>query len=51
MGFAIVSVSCDSVWLNLTGMRLPLEGSGVVLANFIWEFPKIRGTLLWGPYD
>ena len=19
-------------------------------AGFIWEFPKIRGTLFWGPY-
>ena len=21
------------------------------LMNTIWKFPKIRGTLLWGPYN
>ena len=21
------------------------------LGHTIWEFPKIRGTLFWGPYD
>ena len=21
------------------------------IAGFIWEFPKIRGALFWGPYD
>ena len=21
------------------------------LFGFMWEFPKIRGTLFWGPYN
>ena len=24
---------------------------GMVLKAGIWEFPKIRGTLFWGPYS
>ena len=23
----------------------------VLLSLVIWEFPKIRGTLFWGPYN
>ena len=22
-----------------------------VITSTIWEFPKIRGTLIWGPYN
>ena len=33
-------------------MRVEGFGFGFWLQGFgIWEFPKIRGTLFWGPYN
>ena len=33
---------------HIRGLITPLITSGEPLS--IWEFPKIRGTLFWGPY-
>ena len=43
--------SCASavitVWYGLAG----LEVVEWVCGRVVWEFPKIRGTLFWGPYN
>ena len=37
--------------MELLELRLLHEGPGIdkYAYIYIWEFPKIRGTLLWGP--
>ena len=33
-------------------IRVPFKGSYMGSIGFrVWEFPKIRGTLFWGPYN
>ena len=35
-----------------SSIRVPLKGSYKGSIGFrVWEFPKIRGTLCWGPYS
>ena len=37
---------------DLTSVRDPASGLELQCFGFtIWEFPKIRGTLFWGPYN
>ena len=39
-------------WIGLTPGLGPYRTSGCGFGDFgIWEFPKIGGTLLWGPYN
>ena len=33
------------------GFRAPGARGRVQGFSGVWEFPKIRGTLFWGPYD
>ena len=52
---AVVRLSAERVVLGCTGWRRfgALRESTCLLQplNPKWEFPKIRGTLFWGPYN
>ena len=39
------------VWISrISGLGLGISGF-LIRVVYTWEFPKIRGTLFWGPYN
>ena len=41
----------DFVFRVSSRLWFSLQGSWVVGTLQVWEFPKIRGTLFWDPYN
>ena len=45
----------SSVWEARVWLKMPLRASEIRASvwglGFVWEFPKSRGTLFWGPYN
>ena len=44
--------NCEHALARVVGFRwLSKRESSTMLYKSMWEFPKIRGTLFWGPYN